>query len=430
MRFPIIPVFTCLLLAVTCGASAQIHTDRPAPLALPLPEKEESFDFIIFGDRTSGTPAGLPVLEQAVADTNLIGPDLVMTVGDLVQGYNQSEPWLVQMREYRGIMEKLRMPWFPVAGNHDIYWRGEGRPAGEHEEDYEKHFGPLWYWFAHKGSGFLVLFSDEGDLSAPEKPRSFKDPAQQKFSAKQLEWIGKSLAEMKDLKSIFVFMHQPRWDKKRYPGSNWEEVHKMLAAHGGVKACFAGHIHRMRHDGLKDGILYHTLATTGGSSAGDFPDAGHLHHFNLVSVQGGDVHISAIPVGAVIDPASYTAARTNEFTRARKVEPKAEAGFALDATGNGSGTYRLNLSNPTKSNPVEVTLTPSKVAGWTITPAKQTVAVQPGGKSVAVFEIVAEGAGTSGKFRVPVLEMDIHYLEGEKRIRIPGAKFPIETVRK
>ena len=80
-----------------------------------------------------------------------------MTVGDLIQGYNTTEPWLEQMHEYRETMNGLLCPWFPVAGNHDIYWRGPDRPAEEHEQRYEQHFGPLWYAFDHKGAGSLCF---------------------------------------------------------------------------------------------------------------------------------------------------------------------------------------------------------------------------------------------------------------------------------
>lgn len=421
------PACTLLLLSALGGfaQSPQIHTDRPAPLALTLPDQEQSFHFVVFGDRTSGVPEGIRILEKAVTETNLIAPDLVMTIGDMVQGYTNTETWLTQMNEYRGVMEKLRMPWFPVAGNHDIYWRGDGRPLTEHEGSYEKHFGPLWYWFAHKGSGFLVLFSDEGDLVDASKRRSFNDPAQQKFSDRQLTWIRKSLEEMKDLKNVFVFMHQPRWDMDRYPGSNWADVQKLLAAHGGVKACFAGHIHRMRFDGVKDGIQFHTLATTGGSSAGHYPDVGYLHHINMVSVRKGGVHISTVPVGVVMDPKLHTAERAKQATLARRMKPDAGRGFTLDANGKGSAPYPLRLSNPTRY-PLEVTLGAAGAKGWKITPETRTVVVKPGEEPIITFDIECDGAGFEGKFRVPTLKMDLHWIEGEKRSQLPGKKFPVE----
>ena len=119
------------------AAGDRFTTDRTGA-ALALPVEDEAFSFVVFGDRTGGPAKGVSILADAVRDVNLLEPDLVMTVGDLIDGYNQSDKWLVQMREFKGIMDRLLCPWFPVAGNHDIYWRGPKsvkKPAGEHEKD-------------------------------------------------------------------------------------------------------------------------------------------------------------------------------------------------------------------------------------------------------------------------------------------------------
>ena len=164
-----------------------------------------------------------------------------MTVGDLIQGYNTTEPWLDQMREYRETMNGLLCPWFPVAGNHDIYWRGPDRPAEEHEQRYEQHFGPLWYAFDHKGCRFIVLYSDEGNPETGE--RNFSKPDCQVMSPAQKAWLTQMVTEGASMRHQFVFLHHPRWRKGSY-GDDWDQVHDILVSGGNVRAVFAGHIHQ------------------------------------------------------------------------------------------------------------------------------------------------------------------------------------------
>ena len=99
-------------------STQRFFTTRSSEIVLPLPSEEDAFTFAVFGDRTGGQPEGVDVLADAVRDINLIEPDLVMTVGDLINGYNQTAEWLIQMREFKAIMNRLLCPWFPVAGNH------------------------------------------------------------------------------------------------------------------------------------------------------------------------------------------------------------------------------------------------------------------------------------------------------------------------
>src|SRR4030095_16366954 len=104
--------------------------------------------------------------------------------------------WKAQAAEYKAAMSKLRMPWFPVAGNHDIYWRGPNKPAGEHERDFETTFGPLWYAVQHKKCWSVVLSSDEGNPVTGEK--DFNKPECQRMSEAQFTWLGETLQKAKD----------------------------------------------------------------------------------------------------------------------------------------------------------------------------------------------------------------------------------------
>ena len=203
----------CLSIALTGAALAQtprIVTSRTAGAQLlKLPKEDDAFGFVVFGDRTGGPVEGIKVLDQAVKDTNLLDPDLVLTVGDLINGYNTTEPWMAQAREFRASMGKLRMPWYPVAGNHDVYWRGPGKPEGEHEGHYEQVFGPLWYAVRHKDCWFVVLYSDEGNPETGEK--NFGKPDCQRMSDEQFAWLKQTLQAAKPAKHVFVFLHHPRW---------------------------------------------------------------------------------------------------------------------------------------------------------------------------------------------------------------------------
>ena len=179
MRFFWLALF---LLTISCTA---IRTDREGARELSRPSDEEAFHFVVFGDRTGGPKEGINVLASAVEETNLLDPDFVMTVGDLVQGYNQTPEWLAQTHEYKETMAGLQMPWYPVAGNHDVYWRGGEVPPGQHEANYEEHFGPLWYWFGHKNAAFIVLYTDEGEGASNRK--GFGVPELIQMSSRQLE---------------------------------------------------------------------------------------------------------------------------------------------------------------------------------------------------------------------------------------------------
>lgn len=351
-------------------------TSRPNPLILPLPPEGPGFQFAIFGDRTGGPSEGIEVLRQAVADVNLLAPDLVMTVGDLVQGYNARAEWLEQMREFKAAMGGLSMPWFPVAGNHDIYWRGPDRPAEEHEGDYEAHFGPLWYAFEHKRCWFFALYTDEADPASGQ--RDFNRPESQRMSPEQFDWLDRTLEAARTAEHVFVFVHHPRWLSERY-GGDWERVHRRLAQNGNVSAVFGGHIHRMRYDGRRDGIEYFTLATVGGHQEGYAAGAGYLHQYHLVSVRPDGIHLAAYPVGAVLDPRAITGALSEAAeTLARQPRPRFSPLPQPAAEGRWQGQSRVALHNPTDF-PLELRLSlDCRDAEWLLGPEHQHARLEPG----------------------------------------------------
>ncbi len=421
------------------GQIQQIHTDRGVfttrsqPMSLALPPDDDVFQFAIYGDRTGGDPSGLKVLRQAVEDTNLLNPDLVMTVGDLIQGYNRPPEWMREMREFRDIMDELNMQWFPVAGNHDIYWdfRDPQRPQGHHEENYEKNFGPLWYSFVHKQNGFIVLFSDEGDLETGEK--GFGDFRMQNMSPAQLAFLEQALARLRPCKKVFVFLHHPRW-LGNYRGSNWNEVHRRLVDAGNVAAVFAGHIHHMTYTGPVDGIEYYSLATTGGHLSMENPELGYVHHFNVVTVRPDHFTVATVPVGAVMDPKQFDNEFMDDVQRVRQMRPeRVGEKLAMKLDGTVAQEYKVRLTNPGKY-PIEVTLTPRIAGPWKAIPDHQHVVIPPGKTDggVIYFHRQPESSAdptAAGKWSdnsVPALAMSVDYLHTESRVRLPQVRTNID----
>ncbi|MFG0261602.1 MAG: LamG-like jellyroll fold domain-containing protein [Novipirellula sp. JB048] len=404
--------------------SPKFFTTREAASALPLAKEEDVFHFVVYGDRTGGVPEGLKVLEQAVTDTNLLDPDLVMTVGDLIQGYNEAPQWLDQMQEYKDIMNRLKMRWFPVAGNHDVYWRGEGEaPEGHHESNYEKHFGPLWYTFRHKKAGFIVLYSDEGDEGTNQK--GFSEPRLQKMSPKQLDFLKQSLEKHQGLEHVFVFLHHPRWIGRGYGEGNWDEVHALLKEAGNVSAVFAGHIHQLRFDGPKDGIAYYTLATTGGHLSADIPNAGYLHHFNVVTVRKESVTVAALPVGSVIDPTEFTPEFLADVNKARGIRPiEVENSLTLQIDGAAKGELVFSLSN-TSQQPVDATASLDPVnRDWITTLDHQHLTIPPGETKQLTFAL-QRSADLETELTNPRLRLDLHYVGKSTRINLPPSSTPV-----
>jgi len=387
---------------------------------LPLPSEQDAFFFVVFGDRTGGPAKGVSVLADAVRDVNLLEPDLVMTVGDLVEGYTQEGRWLAQMREYKVIMNRLLCPWFPVAGNHDVYWGGpeDEKPVGENEAVYELHFGPLWYAFEHKNCWFIALFSDEGNPETGKK--SFGRPECQRMSPAQFDWLAGILHKAEDADHVFLFLHHPRWLGGRY-GDDWDRVHDLLVKAGNVTGVFAGHIHHMRYD-PHDGIEYITLATVGGHQSGAVPSAGYLHEFHIVTVRKDQIAVAAIPVGEVMDPREITGEMQTECVELANQPLDINSDVMLARDGGGRGDVTTTLKNTT-SRPIHATImTDSRDARWMMKPDHHHIEIEPGAEHAFTFDIGRLGDSLDKAYRPLELAVQLEYLG-------PGFRYPLPERR-
>lgn len=75
--------------------------------------------FAILSDRTGGMVPG--IFEDAVKKANLLQPQFIMSVGDLINGYSTDKVLIDQQwNEFNTILKPLTVPFSYVPGNHDI----------------------------------------------------------------------------------------------------------------------------------------------------------------------------------------------------------------------------------------------------------------------------------------------------------------------
>src|SRR5262245_32187792 len=101
------------------ASDLRIKTEARNPWTnLKLNNGPDTFRFAVGSDRTGGHRAG--IFSKAVQQLNLMQPEFVLSVGDLIEGYTEDQEKLnAEWREFQGYVCQLQMPFFYVPGNHD-----------------------------------------------------------------------------------------------------------------------------------------------------------------------------------------------------------------------------------------------------------------------------------------------------------------------
>ncbi len=211
---------------------------------LKMNNAESTFRFAIVSDRTGGPRDG--IWQRAMDQLNILQPEFVMSVGDLIQGGGGNIDSLNrQWNELNGWVNKLEMPFFYVPGNHDI-------SNATSEKRWNEQFGRRWYHFVYKNVLFVVL--DAEDLEGGRPPR---------FGPTQQAAAKKILAENANVRWTFVFFHRPIWNSGNAENIGWLPIEAALQ--GRKYTVYVGHEHTYERQ-IRHGMKYYTLATTGGVS--------------------------------------------------------------------------------------------------------------------------------------------------------------------
>lgn len=247
--------------------------------------KPRNFQFAILTDRTGGRRPG--VFTRAIEKVNLLQPEFVLTVGDLIEGYTEDPGmWALEWSELESKVEQLQMPFFFCAGNHDI----SNLPMSD---EWHRKFGRSYYHFKYHGVLFLVLNTEE-KTSPVKKPPYYISP-------KQRKWVKKTLDANRDLRWTFVILHKPAW---YYTWADhglfgWKAVEESLK--GRNYTVFAGHNHRYGRY-VRNGMEHYILATSGGASRQDRGlKAGYFDHFTWVTMRNNRPVIANLALSGVFD---------------------------------------------------------------------------------------------------------------------------------
>jgi hypothetical protein len=318
----------CLLLSGQLAAQPFFYpheNDRHPWTQLDFPDRDSAFQFAIISDLTGGYREG--VFPMAVDKLNLLQPEFVMSIGDLIEGMtydsSQVEGW---WEEFNGWVGELEMPFFYVAGNHDL-------SNALLMQAWKRRYGRTFYHFTYKNALFLVLNTEE----------SLRPDRQPYIDSPQYAYAREALAAHPEARWTFIFMHQPVWDEAD-PGY-WPQIEALLAER--PYTVFAGHTHRYLKS-RRQGRNYYVLASTGGGSSLHGPAFGQFDHLSWVTLRPDGPRVSNLALSGIIDDAPLTdsvAPFTVNFLRSARLSHEP---LFLPESNHGQLETTLELTNHTQ----------------------------------------------------------------------------------
>jgi hypothetical protein len=274
------------------GGANNPPTDKPTLVAetgarnpwtkLELDQGPDAFRFAVVSDRTGGHRPG--VFSRAVRMINLLQPEFVMSVGDLIEGYTEDPgQWALEWSEFESKVDDLQMPFFFCTGNHDM----SNLPMSD---NWKRKFGRSYYSFRYRNVLFVVLNSEE------PRPKEVI----YRFSPEQQEWLRQTLRQNADVRWTFVFFHKPVWREAMGDpvAQGWTPIEDALAANDRPYTVFVGHEHNYAKF-IRQGREYFMLATTGGGSKMRGVEYGEFDHVAWVTMKQGTPVIANILLDGV-----------------------------------------------------------------------------------------------------------------------------------
>ncbi len=318
--------FLLLMLAFGLAACAPIAQTQQTVAGIafehdivegPTPWNHANFDndpakftFAVFSDLTGGERAG--IFAVAVEQLRILRPELILNVGDLVEGGEvPRETWVAQWDSFDERAGRTRAPVFHTGGNHDLTSALGGAV-------WESRFGRRYYHFVYRDTLFLVLDTEDNPPDVQQYLDRIRNEAELVFQdggwdawyeteyakseerrtgrigQEQARYFRDVIARYPDVRHTFLFLHKAAWD--RPDEENFVTIEDALADR--PYTVFHGHHHSYAYKERR-GRDYIRLGTTGGVHLGDDPNG--FDHVTLVTVSAEGVDIANLRLDGILD---------------------------------------------------------------------------------------------------------------------------------
>lgn len=370
----------------------------------------EKLRIAVFGDRTGG--ANQAVFERMVEAAERMRPDLVINVGDNVEGYTSDlEELRAQWKQVKDTYARLSCPVYICPGNHDI-WDDASEAVFREETGREPNYS------FDAGEVHFTVFDNSRLEEFGQCP------------ADQVEWLRADLAKAASARHRFVFMHKPFWYTCLEKNQE-DRLHKVLRD-GKTTRVFTGHFHGFCYREI-DGIPYHLCGSVGGGTS-QIRAKGDFYGFLWVTVDGDRVDVAILGPDGVMPHDVVTFEQREDVRRIEReaivlpvidlpegaTEANVSVSFAAPALGGPRGEARWDVAG----------------TAWTVEPPAWAPAVSMGQDleplSASVFKLRL--TDPRRPFPLPTLRMTYAYrhtmdvpVEAQLVVRRQAAAKRIET---
>jgi len=275
---------------------------------------DDRFTFAIFSDLYGGERER--VFGVAMAQLQLLRPEFILNVGDLIDGGTEDIDRLDrEWNEFDAKLEGLSAPVFYIGGNHDLtnltmreFWEGR--------------YGARYYHFVYKDVLFLMLDSEDFEdqrmreiyearalalkIIAGEEPGIYEEseyysmPERQTGAIRreQASYFREVIADNPDVRWTFLLMHKPVWRDEG--AAEFQSIEAALSDR--PYTVINGHRHSYSWT-ERNGRDYIHLGTTSGSQNRN--DDMAFDHVTVVTMTGDGPSIANLRLEGILDKTGH-----------------------------------------------------------------------------------------------------------------------------